>query len=364
MKAINDLYRHNAPIASLLSEAMNRVVASGWFVLGSEVKSFEEEFSSYCGVTGCVTVGNGTDALELGLRALGVGAGDEVVTVANAGGYSSTAILAAGARPVYADIISETMNMDPVSLHAALSPRTKAVIVTHLYGRMADMPPLMRIAEAAGIPVMEDCAQAHGAASNGKRAGAWGTLAAFSFYPTKNLGALGDGGAVVSKDALLTGRLRQLRQYGWSGKYRYDLPGGRNSRLDELQAAVLRCKLPLLDGWNARRREVAARYSKHMRHPMVNCPRIGGEDFVAHLYVIRTERREKLRQHLAANKVPVDVHYPIPDHRQAVWTALARPTALPETERAAEQVLTLPCFPEMTDDEVDIVCSAINSWNA
>ncbi len=362
MKAINDLYRHNAPIAALISEAMSRVVASGWFVLGPEVKSFEEEFSSYCGVPVCVAVGNGTDALELGLRALGVGEGDEVVTVANAGGYSSIAILAAGAHPVYADIDPDTMTMDAVSLHAALSPSTKAIVVTHLYGRMADMPSLTRIADAAGIPLMEDCAQAHGAVLNGKRAGSWGALAAFSFYPTKNLGALGDGGAVVSKNPSLVRRLRQLRQYGWSGKYQYDLPGGRNSRLDELQAAVLRCKLPLLDGWNARRREIAARYSERIHHPLVNCPQTGGKDYVAHLYVVRTEHRDALRRHLIANKVPVDVHYPIPDYRQAVWTTFARPTALPETNRAAGQILTLPCSPEMTDAEADVVCSAIDSW--
>ena len=363
MKAINDLLRHNAAIAPLISQAIARVSARGWYILGPEVQAFEEAFAIYGGVAGCSAVANGTDALELALRALGVTAGDEVVTVANAGGYSAAAILAIGAHPVYVDIQPEMMTMDPDLLPATFSPRTKAVVVTHLYGRMADMRGVLKHAAAAGVPVLEDCAQAHGAVQHGRRAGAWGHAGAFSFYPTKNLGALGDGGAVVSNDPAVIARVRQLRQYGWGRKYEYELRGGRNSRLDELQAAILLGKLPLLDGWNARRREIAARYRTQIRHPLVLCPPAADDNFVAHLFVLRTPQREALRRHLAAAGVPTDIHYPIPDHHQTAWRDLHPSVALPETDRASREILTLPCFPEMDESEVELVCGAVNHWN-
>jgi len=353
---INDLKRHNDALAAELREAIERVLARGWFILGPEVEAFEQEFAQACGVQACVGVANGTEALEVALCALEVGPGDEVATVANAGYYSSTAIRAAGALPRYVDIEPGSMNMDPAALAASLSPRIRAVIVTHLYGRMAAMSALLEVAGRAGVPVIEDCAQAHGAALEGRPAGSWGLAGCFSFYPTKNLGALGDGGAVVTSDAALAQRLRRLRQYGWREKYRCGLAGGRNSRLDEMQAALLRAKLPYLPAWNERRRAIARAYSAALRTAPVAVPEGFGEDYVAHLYVIRAPRRDELRNALAAQGIMAEVHYPVPDHRQE--TAPGGPP-LPATEQAVSEILTLPCFPELTEAEVELVSRAV-----
>lgn len=353
---VNDLQRHNQALAAELRAALERVLERGWFILGPEVEAFEREFAGFCGAAACVGVASGTDALELALRALEIGPGDEVATAANAGFYSSTAILAAGARPVYVEVEDSSLNMDAGALAAALTARTRAVIVTHLYGRMAQMPALVEVARRAAIPVIEDCAQAHGAVLEGRPAGSWGVAGCFSFYPTKNLGALGDGGAVVTSDAALAGRLRRLRQYGWSQKYRCAMPGGRNSRLDELQAAVLRVKLPHLGEWNARRRGVARAYSAALRRAPVGVPMDFGDDYVAHLYVIRAPRRDELRAALAARGIFTEVHYPAPDHWQEASRA---PVSLPVTEQLSREVLTLPCFPEMTEAEVELVSRAV-----
>lgn len=356
---INDLKRHHDPLAKELAEAVKRVMSRGWYILGPEVEAFEAEFASYCGVPNCIAVGNGTDALELALLALGIGPGSEVATVANAGMYGTTAILRAGAKPLYVDVDEESMTMSPEALRAALSRETAAVIVTHLYGRMAPVGKLCEIAAAHNIPLIEDCAQAHGAERAGRKSGTWGTLGCFSFYPTKNLGALGDGGAIVTADADLAARIRALRQYGWTSRYRSTLAGGRNSRLDEMQAAVLRAKLPHLDGWNARRREIAQRYAEALAGMGLALPP-AGSDYVAHLYVIRSRQREPLRAALAAAGIGTDVHYPVPDHQQESMRGVSfRPTPLPVTESYAGEVLTLPCFPEMTDAEVEEVAAAI-----
>ena len=285
------------------------MLASGWYILGRECAAFESEFAAYCGVAHCVSVANGTDALELALRGLGIGPGDTVATVANAGGYSTTAIRAVGAEPLYIDIDPSTMNMSAADLAARLTPAVRAVIATHLYGRMADLPALLAVTGRAAVPLVEDCAQAHGAAIGGKKAGSWGALACFSFYPTKNLGALGDGGAITTNDGQLAQRVKSLRQYGWSGKYQC-AEYGRNSRMDEMQAAILRAKLPHLDGWNARRREIAATYSAALAGQPVECPRDFGEDYVAHLYVIRTPgARSGARR---AERVRHRDRYPLP----------------------------------------------------
>jgi dTDP-4-amino-4,6-dideoxygalactose transaminase len=353
---INDLKRHHEALAGEVRAALERVLARGWFILGPEVEAFEREFAQACGASHAVGVANGTDALELALRALGVGPGDEVATVANAGGYSTVAIRAAGARPVYVDVEPGSLNMDAAPLARALSPRTRAVIVTHLYGRMADMPRLVEAAGRAGVPLIEDCAQAHGALRDGRPAGSWGAAGCFSFYPTKNLGALGDGGAVVTSDGALAERVRRLRQYGWPQKYRAVLPGGRNSRLDEMQAAVLRAKLPHLPAFNDRRRAIARAYHASLRGAPLALPESFGEDCVAHLYVVRTARRDALRAALAARGIFAEVHYPVPDHWQEPWRA---PVVLPVTERTAGEVLTLPCFPEMSDAEVALVGRAV-----
>ena len=292
--ALNDLLRQTNTLQNELAAVVNRVLASGWYILGRECAAFESEFAAYCGVPHCVSVANGTDALEISLRSLGIGPGDTVATVANAGGYSTTAIRAVGAEPIYIDIEPYTMNMSAASLLGRLTPAVRAVIVTHLYGHMADLPALLAVTRRAGVPLIEDCAQAHGAAIGGRKAGSWGALACFSFYPTKNLGALGDGGAITTQDAHLAHRVKSLRQYGWSSKYRSS-EYGRNSRMDELQAAILRAKLPYLDGWNARRREIAATYSAALAGHPLEYPLDFGEAYVAHLYVIRSPARDQIR---------------------------------------------------------------------
>ena len=348
---VNDLKRHHEPLAGELAAAVNRVLSSGWYILGPEVEAFEEEFARYCGVAHAIGVGNGTDALELALRAVGVGPGTEVATVANAGMYSTTAILRAGATPLYVDVDARSMTMSPAALEAAISggpgAHPAAAIVTHLYGRMAQIEALLAIAGKANIPVIEDAAHAHGAEHAGRKAGSWGTLGCFSFYPTKNLGAAGDGGAVVTPDAALAQKVRALRQYGWIDRFRSTVGGGRNSRLDEVQAAVLRTKLPHLDGWNARRRKIAGIYQRALTGSSWISP-----DYVAHLYVIRSGNRGRIRSDLAAAGIGTDVHYPVPDHRQESLRGVAfRQADLPVTEACAAEVLTLPCFPEMTDGE-------------
>jgi len=362
MIALNDLARHHASINAELQAAMARVHARGWYILGPEVAAFEREFAAYVGAAECVAVGNGTDALELALRALAIGPGDAVATVANAGMYATTAIRAAGATPAYVEIDVSTLQMDPAALIAALTPRTRALIVTHLYGRFADIVRLSRIAQERGVALIEDCAQAHGARIGGRIAGTHGALGCFSFYPTKNLGALGDAGAVVTGDPDLAAKLRALRTYGWGAKYHCTMEGGMNSRMDELQAAVLRAKLPRLDGWNRRRREIAARYAATIRHPAIALPSSAADESdVVHLYVLRAKERESLRAHLAEAGVATDVHYPVPDHRQP-GAGEAPPQGLAHTERACAEVLSLPCYPELTDPEIDVVATACNRW--
>lgn len=337
-----------------------RVVGSHWYVLGEEVAAFEREFAAYCGAGECVGLANGTDALEMALRGLGLGYGDRVCLAANAGFYGSTAVHAVGATPVYVDVEPERLTLDPAAVAVALQiERPAAIIVTHLYGQLAAIEDIVALADAAGVPVIEDCAQAHGAERGGRRAGSFGKVGCFSFYPTKNLGALGDGGGLVSSDATLIGRVRQLRQYGWGGKYSVDLPGGRNSRLDEMQAAILREKLPRLDGWNEARRLVAKRYNTAFAGLPLHCPPSVGKDYVAHLYVIRLPRREALRTSLRAVGVASDVHYPVPDHRQSAYPQPGEHAGLPVTEQAGEQVLTLPCFPGMTQEQIGRVVDAV-----
>lgn len=363
---VNDLARWADLVAAPLAECAARVIRSGHYVLGPAVAGFEEAFAAYCGVSDCIGVGNGTDALELALRALGLGLGSRIALVANAAMYATTAVLAIGAEPWFVDVDDVTTNMSVQALEAAIvdgAAPPDAMIVTHLYGRMADMPALVAIARTHGIPIVEDCAQSHGAiAPDGRKAGAFGDLAAFSFYPTKNLGAMGDGGAVVTNDAALAARVRKLRQYGWTSKYVNALAGGRNSRLDELQAAFLSCLLPLLDDRNARRRAIAARYSRGIVHPAIDVPSAEGLDYVAHLYVVQVGQRDELAAHLRALGIGCDVHYPTPDHRQPVHAERFSSVSLPVTEMLCQRVLTLPCFPEMTDSEVQRVIHACNDW--
>lgn len=346
-----------------LPRIVGEVIASQRYVLGAQVEAFEAAFAAYVGVRHAVSVANGTDALELGLRGLAVGAGDRVITVANAGFYASTAIRVVGATPVYVDVDERTLNLSPTALAAALSSAAvRAVIVTHLYGQLADMDAIARLCAEAGVPLIEDCAQAHGARMGERQAGSWGVVACFSFYPTKNLGALGDGGALVTDDGDLAQRLRRLRQYGWQEKYRVVSAGGRNSRLDEMQAAVLAAKLPHLDRANAERRAIASRYNQALADLPLRLPASVGDDYVAHLYVLRSTRREALRAFLGDAGIATDVHYPLPDHWQPVLGERAV-MFLPVTEAACAQVLSLPCFPGLSEPQIDRVVGAVRQFH-
>lgn len=361
---VNSLSRHIAPLQDQLGAIATDIIASGYYVLGPNVKAFEQEFAAYCGAAHCISVANGTDALELSLRALGVTEGDTVGVVANAAMYGTSAVLACGGTPLFIDTEGDTAVMSlpdlAQTLDADVTP--KAVIVTHLYGQLAAIEAIVALCHSRGIKVLEDCAQAHGAIRNGLRAGSFGDIASFSFYPTKNLGALGDGGAIVTNEAALAQTATQLRQYGWSAKYTNSLRGGRNSRLDEIQAAMLRAMLPHLDGWNARRREIANRYAAGIRNSRIQVAAPVGEDNVAHLYVVRTDDRDALRCHLQAAGVHTEVHYPLCDHRQPCHNGAFDAVQLPATEADAARVLTLPCFPELTDEEADLVIAACNRF--
>jgi dTDP-4-amino-4,6-dideoxygalactose transaminase len=360
LKEINRRHR-----AELLA-AFTRVLDSGWYVLGAEVEAFEREFAGWCGSAHCVGVGNGLDALTLIFRAYiqqGVMIeGDEVIVPANTYIASILAVSAVRLRPVLVEPDPATFNLDPSRIEAAITPRTKAILAVHLYGRAADMTRITEIAKRRGLKVVEDCAQAHGAIHAGLRVGAWGDAAGFSFYPTKNLGALGDAGAVTTNDAELAGLVRVLRNYGSEKKY-HNLHQGVNSRLDELQAALLRVRLPGLDAENARRREVAKRYLAEIRNPLVSLP-MSPEEAAAHvwhLFVVRCAERDRLQRHLAGQGVQTMVHYPIPPHRQQAYRGVF--TGLwPITEAIHAEVLSLPMGPHLTDVEVERVVAAVNAF--
>lgn len=343
--------------------AIDRVLASGIYLNGEETNAFASEFARYVGREHCITLGNGSDALELTLRALGIQRGDRIVTVANAGFYGSAAIHLVGAHPVYVDIDPATMTMSVQALAQALQARPRAVIVTHLYGQMADIAPIADLCQAARVPLIEDCAQAHGAAFKNRKAGSWGSAGCFSFYPTKNLGALGDAGAVVTPDPGIAQRLRSLHQYGWSQKYTIALPGGRNSRMDEMQAAVLRVKLRQLDACNHQRRLIAMKYNELLANTPLVLPAIGEDDHVSHLYVVRTDKREALRRHLQARGIQCQIHYPVADHLQPAYAGKASAgPCLPATERACAQVLSLPCFPGLAMQSVERIALEIHRF--
>ena len=342
--------------------AVKKVLDRHWYVLGEEVAGFESEFANYVGVGHCVSMANGTDAIEIALRSVGVERGDLVVTVANAGFYSSTAIHAVGATPLYVDINPTCMTMSVEALVEALKQQPKCVIVTHLYGQMANIKELLGLARKAGVKLIEDCAQSHGAKTEGRQAGSWGDAACFSFYPTKNLGAMGDGGAVVTNNYELATRVKMLRQYGWSSKYHVGYAGGKNSRLDEMQAAVLRIRLPQLDFWNAARRDIASRYNSAFANLGFDALPSVDDSFVAHLYVARIKDRDALREFLKTQGVATDVHYPVPDHQQTAYPQPKIAGSVDVTETLCKDLVTLPCFPGMTDEAVDTVIAAVKKY--
>jgi dTDP-4-amino-4,6-dideoxygalactose transaminase len=342
--------------------AWRRVLASGRFVGGEAVEQFEGAWAAYCQVPHALGVANGTDALQLTLTALGIGPGDEVVLPANTFVATAEAVVLAGATPRFADVCPDTLLLTPGCLEAAITSRTRAVIVVHLYGQMPDMDALGRAAARAGLVLIEDAAQAHGATWQGRPAGSIGTAGCFSFYPGKNLGAFGDAGAVVTADAGLAARIRVLRDHGRAAgsHYRHELVG-TNSRLDALQAAVLTVKLARLDAWNEARRSIAARYHAALASgPARPVAEARGARGVYHLAVVRVPDRARAQRRLAGLGVQTQVHYPVPCHLQAPYRRFAgRP--LPAAERCADEVLSLPMFPHMTSAQVAQVCEAVQA---
>lgn len=355
-----DLQAVNARYAKALKVAAARVIDSGWYVLGEELFAFEREFAAYCGVPHAIGVGNGLDALALIFRAyreLGaLGEGDEVIVPANTFIATFLAATQSGLVPVPVEPDMASFNLDPARVEAAVSPRTRAVVAVHLYGRLADMAALTTLARRHRLLLIEDAAQAHGAMWNGHKAGALGDAAAFSFFPTKNLGALGDGGAVTTSDDALARRVVALRNYGSETKYLH-LFQGVNSRLDELQAALLRVKLAHLDEEIARRRDVARRYRDGIHHPAIALPAAKETEHVWHLFVLRCRQRDALQRHLFERGIHTQVHYPVPAHRQPAYAHL-RHASLPVTERLQTEVLSLPMGPALDDAAVEQVIAA------
>jgi dTDP-4-amino-4,6-dideoxygalactose transaminase len=351
-----------------IDAAIHRVLASGWYVLGQEISAFEEEFAGYIGSREAVGVGSGTDALVLALRACGVGPGDAVLTVSHTAVATVAAIELAGARPVLAEVEPETFTLDPAGLEAALqapgAADIKAIIAVHLYGHPANLPAILEIAARHRLKVIEDCAQAHGAAVQGRKVGALGAqAAAFSFYPTKNLGALGDGGAVVTDDPDVAAQVRLLRQYGWRQRYVSELPG-LNSRLDELQAAVLRVKLRYLDQENGRRREIAALYNSLLAQTPLGLPPVRpGTTHVYHQYVVRSRHRDQLQAYLEAHGIGTMIHYPVPVHLQPAYRGRLRlANRLAGTEALCREILSLPLYPHLSDADVERVGGVITDF--
>ncbi len=355
-----DLHAAYVELKPGIDGAIARVLDSGYYILGGEVDAFENDYANFCEAQHCVSVANGLDALHLGLRALGVGAGDEVIVPSNTYIATWLAVSQCGAVPVPVEPDPATFNMDPLAIEAAITARTKVILPVHLYGQAADLDPIIAIARKHGLRVLEDGAQAHGAVYKGKRVGAHGDLVAWSFYPGKNLGALGDGGALTTDDAGLADRLRVLRNYGSRVKYVNEVQG-YNSRLDTLQAAILACKLPKLAEWNDRRRAIAARYQAQLSGCDIALPSVPQwSDPVWHLYVIRVKDRAAVQQAMAAAGVATLIHYPIPPHRQEAYAAAGfAADAFPLASQMADEVLSLPIGPQMSDEQVSKVIEVV-----
>ena len=354
-----DLKREYTKISEEINQAMQRVLRSGWFILGEEVKRFEEEFSKYIGVKYGIGVSSGSDALFLAVKALGIGEGDEVITVSHTFVSTVDAVVRNGANPVFVDVDPDTYCIDVSKIDQAITEKTRAILPVHLYAHPANMAPIMEIAQKHKLCVIEDACQAHGAEYKSKKAGSIGTVGCFSFYPAKNLGAYGDGGIVVTNDKKLAEKLRMLRNYGQSKKYYHDFVGV-NSRLAEIQAAILTVKLEHLDEWNERRREVANLYNERLESSGVIIPT--EKEYarhVYHLYVIRHKERAKLQQHLLKNGIQTQIHYPIPVHRQKAYSELGGGTALAVTEKVCNEVLSLPIYPSLKNKELEYIANTI-----
>lgn len=347
-----------------LDAAYNRVVDSSWFIQGKELEQFEDEFAAYCGAKYCVGVATGLDALYLVLRAWNIGAGDEVIVPSNTYIATALAVSYAGATPVFVEPVIETFNIDPMKVEEKITDRTKAIIAVHLQGRCADMDAIRTIADKHGLKVLEDAAQAHGAKYKGKRAGSLGDAAGFSFYPGKNLGALGDAGCVVTNDEVVAKKVRALGNYGSDRKYHH-IYKGTNSRLDEMQAAFLRVKLPHLEKWNNYRRKVAARYLNEIKNPLIKLPMPTSDEFehIYHVFVIRCDKRDELEKYLADKDIHTIKHYPTPMHLQKAYEDLNIPEgALPIAEEISRTVLSIPMYYGITDEQVSYVIDVLNRF--
>jgi dTDP-3-amino-3,4,6-trideoxy-alpha-D-glucose transaminase len=342
--------------APAIQRAIDRVIARGWFVLGPEVEQFEAEFATAAGASHAVGVSTGTDALMLIMRALGIGPGDEVITTSLSAAYTALAITMVGARPVFVDIDPVRFTINPDAVANAVGPATRALLPVHLYGQAADLAALERVASRYDLAIIEDCCQAHLATAEGRPVGTIGVAGAFSFYPTKNLGAFGDAGAVVTNDGELAARIRRLRNGGQTDRYTHQEPG-TNSRLDEIQAAILRARLPRLRGWTERRRELAAHYRAALADPIVR-PRECDTGHVYHLFVVRTVERDKLQAQLASAGIDTLVHYPIPMPQQPAFAAAA-PADYPVAAQLCREILSLPLHPRMTDEDVTTVATEV-----
>jgi dTDP-4-amino-4,6-dideoxygalactose transaminase len=359
----NDVRAGYLSIKDEIDAAVARVMDSGRYILGEEVRAFEDEFSSYLGVRFGIGVGSGTEALHLALRVCGITSTDEIITVSHTAVATVAAIGLCGAKPVLIDIDASTFLIDPERIERAITPRTKAIIPVHLYGYVADMEAIRFIADRHGLRVIEDCAQSHGALLKGRQSGSWGDLSAFSFYPTKNLGALGDGGMVLTDDPELAERVRWIRQYGWRHRYVSEIPGF-NSRLDELQAAILRVKLKYLDQRNEARRQKAQLYAARLKAMGIRCPvEEDPKRHVYHLYVIQARDRDALQTFLKEKGIETLIHYPVPVHLQRAYQYLGYQQGdLPATERCSKEILSLPLYPEMPESDVEEVAAWVGRF--
>lgn len=359
----NDLQREYKEVRREIENAIHEVLASAHYILGPRLDAFEKEFAKFCGARYAVGVGSGTEALHLALVAAGVGPGCQVITATNTCGPTVSAIMAAGAEPVFADADAVSYTIDPGAVERKITKKTKAILPVHIYGQSCEMDRLLAIGKKYKIPVVEDCAHAHGAKYKRKNCGTLGLAGCFSFYPTKNMGAYGDAGIITTNSKKMDEACRLLRNYGQKDRYTHEIPGF-NSRLDELHAAVLSVKLKKLDAWNKRRRDIAQKYDSGIKNPMVNLPKVCEDAFaVYHLYVVRSEKRDALRSHLDRRGVQTLIHYPVPMHRQPFYRrAYGRRTGFPVAERLCKEIVSLPLNPFLTDKEADAVIKAVNSF--
>ncbi|MBN2031165.1 DegT/DnrJ/EryC1/StrS family aminotransferase [bacterium] len=357
-----ELRRNYLQNRDIINAAVSRVLSSGWYLFGQELEQFEKHFSEYCGVQHGIGVASGTEAIQIALEACGIGAGDEVLTTSNTCVPTITGIELSGAKCIFVDIDPDTYIIDPHQIENRMMSNTKAIVVVHLYGQCADMKEIQHIAQKNNLKIIEDCAQAHGSSFNGKHAGSFGDVGAFSFYPTKNLGALGDAGIVVTDDQTIAERARMLRNYGQKEKYYHSIKG-INSRMDEIQAAILNAKLPLLDQWIERRHQIATRYITALQDLEIHLPHTPKTNKHSyHLFVIRIKNRDRFRERLTQQGVQTEIHYPVPVHRQPAYKEyLDQGPFLPVTDAQASELVSLPLYPELTDPEVDHVIESIRA---